>query len=165
MKSHDNETEHAKREWDAQERAVREERAGARQGDRTAARSSPHVGIYRLVVRALKQPPLDPIPTDFAALTAARIEAESGTADFVETWLERGLVVLLIFVGAGAVLSYNAEFLSGYVESLRALLSAVPRVPQATDIALPPFGVWGLAIAACVGFTWLFESWQKWERP
>jgi hypothetical protein len=160
MKSHDFETERDKREWDLQESALREERAGARTDSRTAARQNADVGIYRLVIRALKAPRLDPLPRDFAVLTAARVEAESG-ADRVESWLERGLVVLLVLVGAAAVLSYNVESLSLSIESLRAFLAAVPRP---TDFALPSYAVWGLAIASCVALTWLLESWQKWKR-
>jgi hypothetical protein len=159
MKSHDIETERGKREWEAQETALREERGGARKDRHATARSSAQVGMYRLVIRALKQPRLDPLPRNFAALAAARIETKDAV-DSVETWLERGLVVLLVLVGAAAVLSYNVESLSFNLEPLRALFASVPR----PDVALPSYGIWGLAIASCVAVTWLLESWQKWER-
>ena len=147
MSTHDFETEGEGREWEAQERALREERAGAP----PRRRSSGDTGIYRLIVRALRNPRLDPLPSDFAAQVAARVEAESGAADFVETWLERGLVVLLMLTGVAVVLSYSAE-------PLRALLAALP---AAADLSPPPFGIWVLAIAACVGLTWVVERWQK----
>jgi hypothetical protein len=159
MKSHDIDTERGKREWEAQETALREERGRARQDRHATARPSAQVGMYRLVIRALKQPRLDALPRSFAALTAARIEAENA-ADSVEIWLERGLVALLVLVGAAAVLSYNVESLSSNIEPLRALLASVPR----PDVALPSYGIWGLALASCVGVTWLLESCQKWER-
>jgi hypothetical protein len=150
MSRNDFSTEHERREWDAQERALREERAGLK--DRRAADgSSAAAGIYRLVARALRQPRLDPLPSDFATVTAARIEAATGAADFVEAWLERGLVLLLMLTGAAVVLSYS-------VEPLRALWAALP---ESADVTSPPFGVWALAVAACVGLTWVVERWQK----
>ena len=149
---HDFETEDERREWEAQERALHAERAAQKVG-RAAGATGGGTGIYRLIVRVLRNPRLDPLPNDFATLTAARIEAELRAADLVETWLERGLVVLLMLTGAAAVLSYSAE-------SLRALLAALP---EPTDLSPPPFGLWALAIAACVGLTWVFERWQRAE--
>ena len=149
-----------KREWEAQERAFREERAGSK-GGRTDVGASADTGIYRLVVRALRNPRLDPLPSDFAALTAKRIEAESSAADFVEIWLERGLVVLLMLTGAAVVVSYSAEPLRALYYSAEPLRAFWAALPQPTDLNPPSFGVWGLAIVACVGLTWVVERWQR----
>ena len=153
MSRHDFETDRERREWEAQERALRAERAGAR-NDARAADARGNTGIYRLVVRALANPRLDALPSDFAALTAARVEAGSGAADFVEIWLERGLVALLMLTGAAVVMSYSAQ----------PMLALFASLPAPTDITPPPFGVWGLAIAACVGLTWVVDRLFKWER-
>ena len=161
-KPHDFERDQERREWEVQERAFREERASSSR--RTAVGASADTGIYRLVVRALRNPRLDPLPSDFAVLTATRIEAELGAADFAEIWLERGLVVLLMLTGAAVVVNYSAEPLRALyysVEPLRALWAALPRP---TDLDPPSFGVWGLAIVACVALTWVLERWQGADR-
>ena len=89
------------REWEAQESGLRAERGGAHSGGDAA------VSEYRIIARALRTPPLDALPADFAARTAARAARESRIAnDNVEVWLERGLVALLLLAGAVALRVY-----------------------------------------------------------
>ena len=136
MSTHDFETEGEGREWEAQERALREERAGAP----PRRRSSGDTGIYRLIVRALRNPRLDPLPSDFAAQVAARVEAESGAADFVETWLERGLVVVsedrIVVPSLAEAVSdlvlQEARTAAASATKLAELSSAVPHLVAAT---------------------------------
>ncbi len=98
--------ERERREWQAQESALRAERAGAR------ASGDPDVAQYRLIARALRNPPLAPLPSDFAARVAASAERSSrGANESVEMWLERGLVALLLLAGAAALLVYNGDWL------------------------------------------------------
>jgi hypothetical protein len=61
MSTRDFDTEREQREWEAQERGLQEERAGARSG------RDADVAQYRLIARALRTPRLAPLPSDFAA--------------------------------------------------------------------------------------------------
>ncbi|RPI60683.1 MAG: hypothetical protein EHM50_06965, partial [Lysobacterales bacterium] len=97
----DFENEREQREWDAQEGALRAERMGGRSGDADVAE-------YRVIARALRTPPLDPLPSDFAVRTAALALREQRIAnETVEVWLERGLVALLLIAGGAALLAYR----------------------------------------------------------
>src|SRR5262245_10583179 len=93
-------------EWDAQESAVRAERAGG------AAGSDAAVAQYRVIAHALRTPQLDAIPRDFAAQTAARALRDARLAsESVEVWLQRGLIALLLLAGAVALRVYGGESL------------------------------------------------------
>jgi hypothetical protein len=129
------------REWDAQERALRAERAGEReQGD-------VEVAEYRLVARALRTPPIDALPADFAARTAARVESQArATSERVEVWLERGLVALLLVAGVVATLVYSRDSLLAFSFS----------VPERAALGLETVATWSLAVAACVGLSSIF---------
>jgi hypothetical protein len=61
------------REWNLQERALREERLHAAAGD-------PDVAAYRRIVRTLREPLPDALPTNFAASVAAQAFASSARA-------------------------------------------------------------------------------------
>ena len=98
--------EREQREWDAQERAMRGERAGS------APVGEADVEQNRLIARALRTPPIDAIPLDFAAQTAARAAREARLAnEAVEIWLGRGLVASLLVAGAVAIRVYGGESL------------------------------------------------------
>ena len=135
----DNERE--QREWDAQESAMRAERTGsAPAGD---------VGVeqYRLIARALRTPPIDAIPLDFAARTAARAAREARLAnEAVEIWLGRGLVALLLIAGAVAVRVYGGESLLDFSFS----------VPDGATFGIRTVVSWSLAVAACIGISSAF---------
>lgn len=132
------------REWLAQERALHLEREGAAASEEGVAQQ------YRLVARALRNPPLAPMPNHFAAQTAAYVERESRLAgERVEVWLERVLVLLLVIAGVAATAVY-------YGESLRELASAVPE-----PFVWQTFVSWSLAIASCIGISWVIEQATK----
>jgi hypothetical protein len=127
------------REWDAQESALRAERAGGRSNGGDASE-------YRLIARALRTPPLDPLPGDFAARTAARALREQRIAnETVEVWLERGLLVLLLLAGAATLLAYR--------DSLPGLSLSVP---AGATVGIQSVLGWSLAVAACVGLSSVF---------
>lgn len=90
-------------EWHAQEQALQRERAGDAHDDRDSAR----VRSYRVVTHALKQPPADLLPGNFAERVAALAERETTTASRLEdgllatfmTSLVCGLIVLTMLDG------------------------------------------------------------------
>lgn len=135
----DFDTEREQREWDAQESALRAERLGDAETSGGA-----DVAQYRLVMRALRSPPLGSLPSDFAARVAARAERDSrGTNESVELWLERGLVALLVLAGAAALIVYNGDWLRELSFS----------VPERAQFGIQTIVSWSLAIAACVGIS------------
>ena len=145
--SHDlgSESKREQREWEAQERALYEERSGAPStGDR-------HVDVYRLVARALRAPPLAPLPSDFAARTAGRVRALRATGEQVEIWLERALVALLLLGGAGALMLYNGDWLRELPLS----------VPEGAAMGVRTVATWSVAVAACVGISSVFSLARK----
>jgi len=133
-------------EWQSQERARLAERNGA------PADGDPAVAQYRLIARALRQPPLASLPSGFAARTAACAEGWSHVAsERVEAWLERVLIALLVAAGIAVVAVY-------YGAPLRALTFALPE-PMA--LSLQTLAGWGIAIAVCLGLSSAFELARK----
>jgi hypothetical protein len=146
MSTRDFDTEREQREWQAQERALHEERAGSRNRGRA------DVAEYRLIARALRDPRLAPLPSDFAARTAARIAAESRAGnELVELWLERGLVALLLVAGVAAVAVFNREWLESLSFS----------VPEGAVFGVQAVVSWSIAIAGCVGISSVFALARK----
>lgn len=135
--SHGFESEREQREWEAQERAVSEERSGA------PSTRNRNVDAYRLVARALLSPPLAPLPSDFAAQTAARARALRAANEHVEIWLERGLVALLLLAGGAALFVYNGDWLREWSFS----------VPEGAAAGIRTVASWSIAVAACVGIS------------
>jgi hypothetical protein len=132
--------EREQRDWDAQERALRAERGGE------SAASDAHAAQYRLVARALREPPLDSLPQDFAARVAARVTATAparGTGERIESWLEGALVALLLCAGAAALIAYNGD----------ALRELSFKLPEGAGLGIQTVVSWGLAVAACVGLS------------
>jgi hypothetical protein len=136
------------REWDAQERAVRAERLGARVGH------DPTVAQYRLIDRALRDPPLSPLPHDFAAAVAARVQNKSrvGNERF-EVWLGRGLVALLVLAGAVAVSFFLGDSLRDFAENVT--------LPEPAAFRMQVVASWSAVIAACVGVSAAFNFARK----
>jgi len=134
-------SERERREWDAQEGAVRAERAGSAAGGDTG------VAQYRVIARALRTPELDAIPRDFAAQAAARAQRDARLAsESIEVWLQRGLVALLLLAGAVALRVYGGE----------SLLELPFSVSDGAALHVQAVVGWSLAVAACVGISSVF---------
>ena len=150
MNTRDHESHIDEREWQAQERALQDARRGvpATPVDLLAAR-------YRTVADALRVPPADLLPADFAQRVARQAEANArapATAPAEpDPRFERGLlqVVLVVFGLASAVVvaMYGQQWLPPIMQLLH-LDSAV-----AVN--------WTLALAACLGTTWLTEQLRR----
>jgi hypothetical protein len=121
------------REWALQENARRAEGDGAAP-DRGAA-----VNRYRLVARALREPPLAPIPRGFAAAVAASAVAPVAPSDRLEAWLQHALLGLLAIVAAGAVAAVGGPVLVTLAAAGRAGVG------------------WGVAAGACVAASFALD--------
>ena len=123
------------REWEAQERALRAERLkfDAGHGDARTAQ-------YRMIARALRQPPVSPMPADFAAQVAARVAGAPRMDERVEAWLQRILSGLLAIVAAGALAMYGPQWMPAFTGLLPDGAGAVTG--------------WAGAVALCAAMTW-----------
>ena len=143
----------SEREWQAQERAVRAERLGL-----DANGDDARVRRYRLVARALRQPPGEALPDDFARQVAARVEATprmSPATDGRAEWaLLSTLAGILVLAGGITLVLYGQAWLP-------AIHAAWPAGSSTTD---PAALRWALAFAACLGFSWLMGAWQRYAR-
>ena len=124
-------------EWQAQEQALRDERAGAPLQAGDARR-----GEYRLISRALRHPPLDPVPYDFARTVAARAVRVADVDDRLERVLLRALVGVMTVAGAVIAAMYGATWW--------------PAVAAALPLPAGELLRWGLAVVACAAVTWMF---------
>jgi hypothetical protein len=134
-------------EWLTQERALKEERqgAGASDGDDSVAK-------YRLIARALRLPPVDPLPPDFASRIGEIARAQD---DRFEMWLQRSLIVLLIGVGGVAMASLS----DGWLAALTKRLSTLGHQPLNSPID------WIGTVAICLAFSFIANRWlQKKSR-
>ncbi|MEH6418378.1 hypothetical protein [Pseudomonas sp. CGJS7] len=127
------------REWDLQERAQRDERAGAPMSE-----ADPRLAQYRLLTRALRAPVMEPIPYGFAEQVARRVEAAAGASDRVERYLQQLLLVALVVAGAGMAWSGSANWLP----SLQAPLQQLPQGSL----------TWGGLAGACCLLTWGWDG-------
>jgi hypothetical protein len=135
------ESDRTRREWIAQERGCRED------GDRSPSFDDARVQKYLLIARLLRHPPIDPIPRNFAAQTAARAELDAeANDDSLETWLERGLLMALAVVGCITMLTIGGNW-TGSLDALR--LSG--------SLALEPYKTWGALAVGCVIVTTVFQ--------
>ena len=134
------------REWLAQERAWREERAGTAPGEDPAAAS------YRTLMRALRAPLPDALPADFARSVAARVSK----ADAVDTRLEQRFQRLLLAALAVAALAACLVYGDSW---LRASVAALPLLDRATTVN------WSAALAACLGLSWAMDAIRRHARP
>jgi hypothetical protein len=126
------------REWNLQERALREERLHA------AAAGDPDVAAYRRIVRTLREPLPDALPTNFAASVAAQAARPSARGEGqVERWLVRMLSVAFVVSALYFIANDGGEWLHASLSLL----------PAADATALRS---WGLALGACIAMTWAF---------
>lgn len=118
-------------EFDAQERALRQER-----GDHTLPRD-PQTDAYRLVHRAIAAAPMPAIPTDFAARVAAQAVDLGEEGARLESMLQRiGLMIAI-----GAALLFSAPYLMAAGAELAAVSRQLP-IPMLLASAI------GVALAA-----------------
>jgi hypothetical protein len=149
-KSRDYENEQFQSEWAAQERAVLEEQRGA-----DAANDDPRVMQYRLIARALRHPPLEPLPADFAVQTAARIESRAqATDERFEIWLQRSLIVLLAIAGVATIKFFGNDWLHALIQPAQRTIGPVLR----------PFANWSVVVAICLGVSWAIERWGRYDH-
>ena len=101
---------------------------------------NPVVNEYRLVMRALRRPPVDGLPQDFAARVARRVlhAEERGS---VEDWMVTGLMLAL----GGGALFYMQPVLAQLVGAFHVSLPTAP---------------WPLlsVAAVAVGLAWAIEQ-------
>jgi len=138
-------TDSEQREWLAQERAWREERAGTTPGDDAVAAS------YRTLMRALRTPLPDALPADFARTVTARAIKPAT----VDTRLEQQFQALLLTVLTLAALAACAVYGGDW---LRASVAALPLLDRATTIN------WSAALAACLGLSWAMDVLRRVAR-
>ncbi|GAA0887660.1 hypothetical protein [Rhodanobacter soli] len=134
------------REWLAQERAMQRERLQLDPaGDDARSRR------YRLLARALREPLPDALPADFAQQLVARVAAAPARRTTSGTGFEATLTLALatvLAVAAGVVVAiYGGAWLPSFV----ALLPP-PHAPATR---------WLLALAGCLGASWLLGQWQR----
>lgn len=127
------------REWALQERAQREERAGVPMNE-----DDEQLAQYRLLTRALRAPAMEPIPYGFAEQIARRVESAADNSDRVESYLQRGLLGVLVVSG---VVTAG----SGIANSLSTLQAHAPQGSLS----------WGALIGACCLLTW---GWDRAAR-
>jgi hypothetical protein len=127
------------REWQAQERALREARDGA-----PASGDDGMASQYRHIAEALREPPAHGLPANFAAQVAARAAAAQTNAAMVDTRLERallrGLAIALALSGVVALAFYGA-----------------PLAAQSLSVLGSEGAGWLLALGACVAVSWSFD--------
>ncbi len=132
------------REWQAQERALREVRAGMRPHDETLRGDEALVARYRHVARALAVPPAPGLDAGFAAEVARLAVTRHAAPD---TGFERGLLRALLL--ALALSSAVVVALYG-VQWWRA---------SAQLFGTDTLG-WTIAVAACAALSWSLE-WMR----
>ncbi|MBX9401576.1 hypothetical protein K4L06_09650 [Lysobacter sp. BMK333-48F3] len=126
-------------EWRLQERALRDERAGA-----PMEADDPRLAQYRLLSRALRAPVMEPIPYGFAEQVARRAQTAAQGNDRLERWLQQGLLAALVATGLAVAALGSAQWLPAFA-------SAAGLLP---DGSLS----WGLVVAACCIVTWGWDG-------
>lgn len=133
----------AEREWQAQERALADQRAGR-------ATNEPQLHAYRLIARVASEPPSLQLPADFARRTAhaAVADALAQDARLNEDHLERNLLVVLI----------AAMGLGGIAVLLLFARTWLPAFGATAAVLGSP---WPWALAVCLGLSGLSAHWQR----
>ena len=136
------------RAWQLQEQALRAAHGRSDEADAAAAALAD-----RRLLRALREPPLSPLPADFAAGVVARLAAPAAATRAVDSRLER-------LLGAGLGIALGAAALVQGLEQGAQWLQIVAE--QASP--LPPGTLrLGVALAACVGGSWLIGLLPRWQ--
>jgi acetyl esterase/lipase len=134
------------REWLAQERAMQRERLQLDPaGDDARSRR------YRLLARALREPLPDALPADFAQQLATRVAAtparQAAPGRSFESTLTLALATALAVAAGVMVAIHGGAWLPSFVTLLPA-----PHAPATR---------WLLALAGCLGASWLLGQWQR----
>ena len=144
-----NEPDRDEREWQAQERALQQERQGLAPG-----RDDPLAAGYRPVMRVLREPIPDALPADFAqrvAERALRLAEHRAALDLrLERNLMRGLVAALVLGGMFALAVYGGTLWRPLAASVAASSS--------------PAAAWLLPALACVALSWTMDLLRKIPR-
>ena len=144
-----NDADRNEREWQAQERALQQERHGQAPG-----RDDPLADGYRPVVRALLEPVPDALPADFArrvAERALRLAEHRAALDLrLEQNLMRGLVAALVLGGLFALAYYGGTLWRPLAAGVAASSS--------------PAAAWLLPALACVALSWTMDLLRKIPR-
>lgn len=125
-------------EWQAQERAWRDERDGAARGD------DPLQTSYRTIVRALRVPPPGRLPSNFAVQVAARA-ARMATHRPLDLRFEQRLVRALVGVFALSAAAAAALYGQQAIAGLAALVPAISGDGSRDWITL---------VAGCMALSW-----------
>ena len=133
MSADDFSSEAAQRAWEAQERTLRGQHFGS------------------ALVQALRTPPIDPVPADFAAVTAALAEGTRVDDDRIERWLQAASVLLGAAIAAAAVAMVGDQLARG--------ITLV-----APTAALDQLARWGAAIMACAVVSLGLDRWTRRSR-
>jgi hypothetical protein len=131
----------AEAEWQAQERALRLERANG-----PGNTGAPRERQYRLLARVLAEPARETLAFDFAAMVARQARALDAAAEERDRQFESRL---LIAIAAFMVVSFAAIGVAYGEEILLAAQSTGPGL-----FALTP---WTLAMLGCVGLTFVAQ--------
>lgn len=133
-------------EWEAQELARQAERLGL-----DPARDDSRVRVYRLLARALYQPPPVDLPEDFAKQVAARVAMPRLVSESANSRVETVILAILVsilVVAAGVVLTRDGP---SWLQAIRAALLT-------TDSANIR---WSLAFVGCIGLSWMLWQGQR----
>ena len=131
------------REWRAQENALRHERLRL-----DPAGDDARLQRYRLLVRALRTPPADGLPADFAQHVGARVAAVA-RAPSPPIALESALLVALAGVLLLAAVIVTVQHGATWWPAVAAALHAAAATP------------WSLPLIACLALSWAFGAWQN----
>ncbi len=134
------------REWLAQESAMRRERLHL-----DPASDDARSQRYRLIARQLRQPLPASLPADFARQLAAQAGAVPSPAASSSASLEFKLTLALVTILVIAAAAVIAIYGNAWLPSFTALLPN----PQG------PASRWLLALAGCLGVSWLLEHWPR----
>jgi len=137
------------REWEAQELGRQAEQLGL-----DPARDDSGVRLYRLLARALRQPPPVSLPEDFAKQVVARVAASpliSAPANSRGESVLLAVLASILVVSAGVVLARGGP---SWLPAIRAALLA-------TDSANIR---WPLALVGCLGLSWMLWQGQRLGR-
>lgn len=133
------------REWLAQERAWRDERAGK------APDEDPVAASYRTLMHALRTPVPDALPADFARRVAAQVAKPATVDTRLEQQFQRLLLTALALAALAACAVYGGDW-------LRASVAALPLLDRATTVN------WAAALAACLGLSWAMDVLRRGAR-